>query len=292
MRLPQRRRLHREIVAADGGASFFAREFSLPSFPFHWHFHPEIELTLITAGRGLRFVGDSVEEFREGDLCLLGRDCPHSWYSDPRSPGPVRSLVVQFPPDLFGAALLAASEMRGIVRLLERSRRGLCFHGADRGRAAGLVERLCRAPSGSSERMLGLLTALAALAEGDGGRELASGVRALDASAQRRLGELFAHLHEHQGEIGQKAAAQRLGLAPSAFSRFFRRTVGKTFVAYRNDLRIGIACRALIEDDRPVTAVAHQAGFANLANFNRRFRAAKRMTPREFRRLARQAEQI
>jgi AraC-like DNA-binding protein len=290
MRPPQRRRLHRELVTADGGGSFFARGSSIPRFPFRWHFHPEVELTLITAGRGLRFVGDSVEEFGEGDLCLLGAGCPHTWYSDPRLPGPVRSLVVQFDPGLFGPALLAAPELHGVGALLERARRGLCVGGATRGRVAGLVEELCRAPAGSSARLLGLLAALAALAEGGECRELASGVRPLDAQAQRRLGDLFAHLHERHGEVGQRAAAQRLGMGPAAFSRFFRRAVGKTFVAYRNDLRIGIACRALLEDDQPITAVALHAGFANLANFNRRFRASKGMTPRDFRRLARMPE--
>ena len=62
--------------------------------------------------------------------------------------------------------------------------------------------------------------------------------------------------------------------------------VGRTFAAYRNDLRISGACQQLLGSDRTVAAIAQDAGFANLSNFNRRFKAAKGMAPRDFRRLA------
>ena len=42
------------------------------SFGFHWHYHPEIELCYVQRGAGTRMVGDSVREFSEGDLVLVG----------------------------------------------------------------------------------------------------------------------------------------------------------------------------------------------------------------------------
>jgi AraC-like DNA-binding protein len=52
---------------------------------------------------------------------------------------------------------------------------------------------------------------------------------------------------------------------------------------YLGRLRIGRACMWLVETDRPISVIATDAGFSNLSNFNRRFRAARQMTPKEFR---------
>ena len=40
----------------------------------------------------------------------------------------------------------------------------------------------------------------------------------------------------------------------------------------------------LVETDRPISVIAADVGFSNLSNFNRRFRALRHMTPKEFRR--------
>jgi AraC-like DNA-binding protein len=55
-------------------------------------------------------------------------------------------------------------------------------------------------------------------------------------------------------------------------------------VEYLNELRTGLACRELIETERPILDVAFASGFRNLSNFNRRFRALKGMSPRDYRR--------
>lgn len=57
-----------------------------------------------------------------------------------------------------------------------------------------------------------------------------------------------------------------------------------TVLDYVAQLRIGLACQLLISTDRPVRIVAIEAGYQNLAHFNRQFLKLKKMTPSDFRR--------
>ena len=76
------------------------------------------------------------------------------------------------------------------------------------------------------------------------------------------------------------------GCSRSCFSRFFKRCIGKTFIEYVTELRIGRVCRELMETDESITAIAYGAGFNNLSNFNEQFRKLKRMTPSRYRKMA------
>ena len=51
----------------------------LPHFIVPWHYHPAIEIMYITSGTGTRFVGDHVEGYFEGDVCMIGPQLPHEW---------------------------------------------------------------------------------------------------------------------------------------------------------------------------------------------------------------------
>jgi transcriptional regulator GlxA family with amidase domain len=73
-------------------------------------------------------------------------------------------------------------------------------------------------------------------------------------------------------------------MSPQGFSRFFRRYMGRSFVSYVCELRVGRACRLLLETDQTVSQVCWACGFTNLSNFNRRFRMLKGLAPREYRR--------
>lgn len=74
-------------------------------------------------------------------------------------------------------------------------------------------------------------------------------------------------------------------MSPAAFSRYFKRIMGKTFTQFVNEVRIGNVCRLLIESDASITETAYQSGYTNLSNFNRRFLDLRGMPPRAYRAL-------
>src|SRR5262245_12111680 len=58
-----------------------------------WQRHDDVELTLVLSGRGQRGVGDSVEGYEAGDLCLIAEGTPHGWQA-PRGGPPIEALVI------------------------------------------------------------------------------------------------------------------------------------------------------------------------------------------------------
>ena len=77
--------------------------------------------------------------------------------------------------------------------------------------------------------------------------------------------------------------AKLAGFSPSAFCRFFKRQMGRTFSDHVNDVRLARACAELADTDQAVIEIAFGCGYHNLPYFNRRFRAMLGCTPREYR---------
>ena len=273
-----------EKVSPGTAASFICRRRVDRRFGFAWHFHPEFELTCIVRSRGKRFVGDSIADYGDGDLVLLGPNLPHTWDSDPRSRGTHEAVFCQFSGTFLGAEFFKAPELLPVRRLLERSSRGLRFTGRTQRAVAKRMEGLdgLQGPG----RLLALLEILATLARSRDARPLSSGgfappPRRADAA---RIDRVCRFLTEHYASRVPLAEAAKVAhLSAPAFCRFFKRRTGKTLVGYLTELRVGHACRELIETERTISGIAFDSGFNNLSNFNRRFRDLKGMSPRQFR---------
>ena len=275
-----------ETVLTEPASSIRVLRANGQGFHFNLHYHPELELTLIVRGRGLRFVADSIEEFEDGDLCLVGERMLHTWQSSPLS-RISSAVVVQFSRDVLRPLEGNWPEMRPITQLLDRSAQGLRFAGPPRRRLAQAIEMLSTNPPGSMQRMALFLQMLSLAAADSGTISLSSMVpaEAQDDQAAGRLNLVLQQVHTHlTNPLSLTDAASLAGMSPASFCRFFTRRVGKTFVHYVNEWRIRIACRELLGTTHPITRIAFDCGFENLSNFNRRFRQFKGMTPTEYRR--------
>ena len=85
--------------------------------------------------------------------------------------------------------------------------------------------------------------------------------------------------------IGDIAAA--VGFSESHFMRYFKETMGTSFVEYLRDYRLTIASRLLTSSDSSILNIAAETGFENLSYFNRVFKEKYKMTPRQFRKESR-----
>ncbi|MGN6514880.1 MAG: helix-turn-helix domain-containing protein [Rhizomicrobium sp.] len=105
---------------------------------------------------------------------------------------------------------------------------------------------------------------------------------------RRRAVDAAAWIEAHSPEdIDLVRAAKRSGLSPFHFLRVFANVLGVTPHQYLVRARLKHAARLLADEERPVTDIALDVGFADLSNFVRSFRRAAGVSPRDFRKAAR-----
>jgi AraC-like DNA-binding protein/quercetin dioxygenase-like cupin family protein len=261
-----------------------------PHFGFHWHYHPEIEITYVHKGHGIRLVGDNVNYFEAGDFVFLGSDLPHTWISDDdfnKKTDQMEVIVLQFLPTLFSEDWLNMTEMKNIRRLLQSAKRGLRFSPERRELAAQKLRAITHLEG--FERFSKILDLLNFLGQEEAFDFLASKayIPPLNNQTEQRLLRVCQYIHDaFTRPIKLSEVAQLANMNASAFCRFFKKSTGQSLSEYISDLRIGKACNLLLGNpDMSIAEVAYKSGFSSQTLFNRSFLKKKDMTPSSFRKM-------
>jgi AraC-like DNA-binding protein len=278
-----------EKVTVPEGASWSLLDRRLDDgIPFEWHYHPEFELTLTLNSRGQRYIGDSVANYDDGDLVLLGPNLPHTWNSAEKidAARPHHAVVMWFTETWGQGVTTTLAEMRAVAPMLARAGRGIVFSKDAAEVARPIIETIpAHAPP---DRLLRLMEVLGLLAMDTAAQSIAgpgADRQKVASPDQDRVERVLDHIHANYRErISIETLADVAALSPSGFHRLFRRHTRLTVTDYVAELRIGQACALLVNSQRPIAHIADEVGYQNLANFNRQFRALKGLTPRDFRR--------
>ena len=258
------------------------------AFGFHWHYHPEIEITCVKKGRGSRLVGDNISPFSSGDMVMVGSYLPHTWISDDdfnRSDEIMEVAVLQFQPDLLPGDIMGMPELQNVRKLFAHAGRGIDFSGHTDSSLSDLMFRLIDAEG--FERFSLFLGLLDRLGKASGFIQLASRAYNMPrkTSTEHRLQRVCQYIHNHFTEpVKLNNIATIANLNASSFCRFFKRATGQSLSEYVNDLRIGKACNLLIANpDMSISEIGFKSGFNSQTLFNRTFRRLKGVTPKGFR---------
>jgi AraC-like DNA-binding protein len=274
-----------EHVTFPKGCSIRIYHRQIPSIPFEWHHHPVYELTLTLNSRGWRFIGDHIGHYDSQDLVLVPADMPHTWASTAAIDEllPHTALVVWFTREWALRAADTCSELSALRRFIHRANACLKFPVQA---AAKMESRLPDLLSESSlKRLHTVQELLCELADTEAvplATQVAYGPQS--SSESRQLARVLDRLHERFAEpIRIDELCKIANMSARSLHRLFLRHLGENVSEYLGRLRIGRACMLLLETERPISVIAAETGFCNLSNFNRRFRDARQMTPKEFR---------
>ena len=268
--------------------SFFVQEFELPYFGTPWHYHPEFELVHILESEGKRFVGNSVADFKAGDLSFFGSHLPHlyrnpSSYYERNSALRARSIVVHFLEKSMGSGFLNLPQTRRMAQFLELSRQGVDIYGKTKRAVAGKMKILLQ--TAGLQRLMHLIEILDILADSAEYKLISEpGIVGHNAFDSERLDRVFQYiLQNFHKEIRLEDVANLIYMTRTSFCRFFLERTKRTFSDYLSEVRLNHAAALLIEKNMNITKIAYDSGYNNLSNFNRQFKGKYQVCPNQYR---------
>jgi AraC-like DNA-binding protein len=268
--------------------AFLVKHLKDPYFDMNWHFHPEYQLFVVLKGSGTRFIGDGVKAFRAGDMVFTGPNLPHVWRSDPeyfegRSEFRAEGIVVYFGEDFLGESFLQKEEMHRLKHLFQMARRGLEITGSTAEKVKKMLLKLLQLEG--FEKVIYFLQILNLLATSHQHEVIASlgYSNNLRESDTERMNKVHSFVMQHfRNKISLQEVATLASMTPASFSRYFKTHANKTFSEFISEIRIGHACRLLIEDKVSISQACYESGFQTLSNFNKQFKSITKRTPKDY----------
>ncbi len=274
--------IEREITPLTDEDFFIVLNNFHAKFDFPVHYHPEYELNFVFNSSGKRVVGDSIQEYSDMDMVLIGPNTPHAWSGD-NDHDDVRVITIQFQKSILSDATLNRKLMTPIKELLYKSYRGIEFSKETiesfRTRLVGLCDK------SGFDSFLELLSILYDLSISRNQKLLSSSsyVNKYENSKSRRIKKVTDYIHEnYTSQVKLKEVADLVNMSETAFSHFFKKRTQRSFSDFLHDVRVGNATRLITGSEKSMAEIGYECGFNNLSNFNRIFKKKKGCTPSEF----------
>jgi AraC-like DNA-binding protein/quercetin dioxygenase-like cupin family protein len=278
-------------IPSNASHSFSARIDRSPGINNIWHYHTELELIYLKKGSGTQFVGDSIKPFKEGDIILVGSNLPHYWqyaskHFDAAAENPTEVYVVHFSNKFWGEEFLKLPENAALKHIIEKAARGIQLTDCTHTRLARLIEDVVTGHD--NRKILNLMDALLVIAESAEKQYLASeGFSGYFHELERnRIQAIYNYtLNNYKNRISLDDISGVAKMSRPAFCKFFKARTGKTYSAFVNDIRIGNACRMLLENAMSVKEICFESGFNNFASFHHCFKSITGCTPHQYKKV-------
>jgi AraC-like DNA-binding protein len=249
------------------------------------HYHEEVELIHFIKGEGTQFVGDSVTSFVDGDMVLVGANLPHHWrfndcYYDAENPVVADIGVIQFSDKFLGEAFLSLPENKPLKVILEKSKRGIKILGKNKNKIAKMIDKVMKADG--AEGILYLIHALIEISKSDEIEPLSSlgFVMDLEATDCNRIRDIFDYSFANfRNKINLEEIADVANISPNSFCRYFKSKTKKTYSRFLTEIKVGQACKLLIDNSLNIKQICYESGFNNFASFHKSFKSIMGKSP-------------
>ena len=257
--------------------SFSVRRDLVPHVNNRWHYHTEVELIHFKKGEGTQFIGDNIKRFKPGDVVLVGSNLPHYWRFDEAYFEESASLksdvrVAHFSEVFWGSAFLDLPENKSIKTALEKAKRGIQVTGQAKQKVAEILEQLLHAEA--IQRIILLMEALSIIGSATQVNLLSSiGFQLSKAAESDRINAIYEYsVKNFKRKIHLEEIAEVANISPNSFCRYFKSRTRKTYSRFLIELRVGHACKLLIENTHCFQHLCYESGFNNFTSFHKYFK--------------------
>ena len=278
-------KIYSEITPLRDENIFIIQNHTNAVFDYPIHLHPEFELNLVMNCSGRRIIGDTVNEFNQTDLVLLGPNLYHKWERTDKHNSKASVITIQFDKNLIDNNIFTTSSLKPIKKLLENSFRGLSFDGeTKRNLILKLHDLIHLTGFDATIQFLSILNDLAKSGDSNfiAGASFSS---KFEFSKNQKIHKTYDYIIENykSDNLSLKKIAQINNMSDSAFSHFFKKRTNKNFTQFVIEFRITQTIKLLQETNKTIREICFECGFNNVSNFNRIFKKKMKVTPKEYR---------
>ncbi len=246
------------------------------------HQHEEIQISYIVEGSGSLIVGDSINYYKANDILVIGENIPHVFRSDPSVSPKSIMYTLFFTKDSFGDDFFNISDLLELSPFFKESFYGMKLLSHQK----MIIKHFLKLKDKNRIlRIASLLNILNLIIHAEK-EQLSSFVykkKYTDAEG-KRMNDVIQYSMDHfNTPISLEDISEKANMSKNAFCRYFKNRTNKTFFQFLIEIRIQNACKLLYnEKELPIAIISELCGFQNIANFNRKFKELKNMTPSQY----------
>jgi AraC-like DNA-binding protein len=247
------------------------------------HQHEEIQLCTIIKGSGTLIVGDAINDYKAGDVLVIGSNLPHVFKSNVASKETSFMISLFFTEVSFGRDFFHLDDFKELTSFFKKSLFG-CKLLSNEQKIQKLFLALQKA---SNLKRFIVFFEILKLIKSSKTKPLADFVspkKYTDNEGKRMRNIMDYTIRHFNTDITLQKISSTANISPNAFCRYFKQRTNKTYFSFLNELRVDHACKLLVGNkELSISEIAFESGFQNLSNFNRKFKEVKKTTPSSYR---------
>lgn len=262
-----------------------------PEHLIGWHWHPEIELSVVLSGEVEIFINNTGYKLTAGEGFFINKGVMHKQAAVPVSGEYPVLATICFLPDFIGDCGGDLIYRKYVLPVISDKTLRCLKLSAENEWQSGITESVKKVCELSEEQRFGyelrcrdLIGEIwCSLAENIGETPPTPADRRT-ITGEKRLKKMLSYIYaNYQNELTVEDIAGAASISKSECFRCFRSMIGKKPVAFLNEYRLKKALELLTSTDMQITEICLACGFGHISYFGKLFRETYGMSPREYR---------